>query len=254
LSNFATRELSYPSLTKMSPAGSKATSVGLRGRVNLVALFEEALHVVDRLVLAAEHHRDEPLRVELHHHVRPFVDHPEVVVLVEPDGVREGEAVRVLAPLLHVVALFVELEELRRLGAARRTDVAAARVDEEMFLRIDCHAFRFTDGVAGRHEGERHRVERNLRCGGFDSRLGGRCRLHFGAASAAAAASARSGLGRAATASRGLARLGRGSAAAACAALGVGGNAEHHRKNDHITFHGSLLLLRALQAVPDGPG
>src|SRR5712671_3474307 len=30
LSNFATRELSYPSATKISPAASQATSVGLR--------------------------------------------------------------------------------------------------------------------------------------------------------------------------------------------------------------------------------
>jgi len=42
-----------------------------------------------------------------------FVHHPEVVVLVEPDGVGEREAVRVLAPFLHVLAGLVELEELR---------------------------------------------------------------------------------------------------------------------------------------------
>ena len=189
----------------MSPCRSKATSVGRPklpprpppepGAVTtaasiLPAFLEEPLEVVDRFVLAAEHHGDQPLRVELHHHVRAFVDHPEVVVLVEPDGVGEREAVGVLAPLLDVLAGLVELEELRRLRAARRTGVAAARVDEEMLLGIDRDADGFTDGVAGGHQRQRDGVVGNLRRVLLELGLRRERGLLLGAESASAATAA----------------------------------------------------------------
>jgi hypothetical protein len=132
-------------------------------RIVLASFFEKALHVIDRFVLAPEHHGDQPLRVELHHHVRAFVDHPEVVFLVEADRVRERKAVGVLPPLLHILAGFVELEELRRLRAARRADVSASCVHEQMLLGVEGDADGLADRVSGRHERQRYGIVRNLR-------------------------------------------------------------------------------------------
>ena len=67
----------------------------------------------DRLGTAAQHHHDPSFGVELDDHVRPLVDHPDVVVLVDAHLVRELEAVDALAPLLDEGAVRVELEETR---------------------------------------------------------------------------------------------------------------------------------------------
>ena len=143
----------------------------LPGAVDLAAFFEEALHVIDGFILAAEHERHQALGIELHHHVRAFVDDPQVVVLVEADGVGEGEAVGVLAPLLDELVGLVELEQLGRLRAARRADVAAARVDEQVLLGIERDADGFADGVPRGHQRQRDRVVLNLRGVLFEFRL-----------------------------------------------------------------------------------
>ena len=52
-----------------------------------------------RLVAPAEHHQDLPGRAELDDHVRPFVRRPDVVVLVDANGMRERKTVEVLADL-----------------------------------------------------------------------------------------------------------------------------------------------------------
>ena len=88
------------------------------------------------------------LRVELDDHVRPFVRHPHVVVLVDAHGVRERRGVVVLAPLLDELQVLIEFEELRGRGAARRADIAAAGEHEQVTLRVLGHAHGFTDGVA----------------------------------------------------------------------------------------------------------
>ena len=97
----------------------------------------------------------------------------------------------VLAPFLDVLAGEIELEELRRLAAARRTVVAAARVDEQMLLGVDGDAFGFANRVAVGHERQRDGVVGNLRRVLFELRLRRGGGLLLGTRSASAAAPGR---------------------------------------------------------------
>ena len=56
---------------------------------------------IDRLRLPAQRHQDSPLRVELDDHARPFIDHPDVVLRIDPHHVREQEPVQPLSDLAH---------------------------------------------------------------------------------------------------------------------------------------------------------
>ena len=78
----------------------------------LFTALEVFLEIVDRFRLAAEDHLHHRIRVELDDHVRPFVHHPDVVVLV--DAHRVGKRRRVVArpPQLDELQVFVELEQL----------------------------------------------------------------------------------------------------------------------------------------------
>ena len=74
-----------------------------------------------------------PGGTELHDHVRAFVGRPDVVVAVDAHGVREREAVQVLADLADERSVGSELEQLRRrLRRARVLRVAGATEDEEV--------------------------------------------------------------------------------------------------------------------------
>ena len=158
MSNFTTRELPYPSVTKMLPAASNPTSVGRLntygsggGRRRSGRGRGDAL---DRFGPPADHHHDPSLGVELDDHVRPLVDRPDVVVAIDPHGVRELEPVQPLAELAHERAGPIELEQ---------PGVAAARVDEHVPLRIGRHADAFAQ-MKGRRELQevRDRVVRDL--------------------------------------------------------------------------------------------
>src|SRR5205085_11307198 len=151
----------------------------------------------------------------------------QVVVLVEADRMGVGEAVGVLAPFLDVLAGLVELEQLRGRGAARRPDVAAARVDEEMLLRIDRDADGLADRVSRGHQRQRHRVVGNLRRVLFELGLRSQRGLLFRAEPAAPAAA-------------GLRRL-RRSAAWRTAALGVADDADEQGEKRNVTLHDDLL-------------
>ena len=130
--------------------GRPAEQVLLRRRRRQRAV-EGAL---DRLGPPAEHHHDAALGVELDDHVRPLVHDPDVVVLVDADRVRELEAVEALADLADEVAVLVELEQAR---------VAAARVDEDVALRIGGDADALAEIQVRRQlEEVRHRRERDL--------------------------------------------------------------------------------------------
>ena len=77
--------------------------------------------LVRRFFLPPEDHRHVSFGVEADDHVRAFVDGPEVVVLVEADGVRVRPGVEPLADLAEELAGLVEQQDLRR-GARRRPD------------------------------------------------------------------------------------------------------------------------------------
>jgi len=124
---------------------------------------------VDRLRLAADRHQDAAVLVELHDQVGGLVNHPDVVLRVDTDDVREHEAVDADPDLADEGALVVELEQAR---AAVREDARPAerggrrpraRVDEDVALRVGGDARHFTEiQLVGQLQEVRHRVERNL--------------------------------------------------------------------------------------------
>ncbi len=64
-------------------------------------------------ISSPEIHQHDTFRVELHHGHRSFVDHPEIAIFVEPDGVGVGQPVDAAADFADEVAFFVELQQLR---------------------------------------------------------------------------------------------------------------------------------------------
>ena len=103
-----------------------------RRAFEMVAFLDEALEPVERLVLAAERHRHAAVGTVLDDHVRAFVDHPDVVFLVDADGVREAGGVVVRSPLLDELQARIELEEHRRRAALDRRGLAGASEHEQM--------------------------------------------------------------------------------------------------------------------------
>src|SRR5213596_2216914 len=100
LSNFATRELMYPSLMKMLPWVSHVTSVDWRARrVDALPWFGA---IVRSFLLAAKHHRHAAFWIELDNHIRAFVDGPEVVLPIDAHRVCERPGVQILADLADV--------------------------------------------------------------------------------------------------------------------------------------------------------
>ena len=95
--------------------------------------------------LAAEHHQNAPLRIELHDHVRAFIDGPEVVLGVDPHGVGEGPGVQVMPDFAHESAILVELQDLRGGGSVRGTGGVAARENVHLALRIHRDAGGFAE-------------------------------------------------------------------------------------------------------------
>src|SRR5687767_13714769 len=66
-----------------------------------------------RLRLAAQHHLDPPVRVELDHLRRHLVDDPDVVLAIDAHLLRLQEAVRPLTDLTDERARAIELEQPR---------------------------------------------------------------------------------------------------------------------------------------------
>ena len=127
----------------MLPCASHVTSVGRPNRYFSGGAGRQRAveRPRDRLRPSAEHHHDPSLGVELDDHVRPLVDDPDVVLRIDPHGVRELEAVQTLADLAHEGPVLIELEQTR---------VAAAVVDEHVSLRVGGDADAFAEIQVGR--------------------------------------------------------------------------------------------------------
>ena len=77
----------------------------------------------DRLRLTPEHQTDAAISIELHDLVGRRVDRPDVVLRIDPQPDRRVEAVDILAPLPHELAVSVEHEQFR--AAVRERPVVA---------------------------------------------------------------------------------------------------------------------------------
>src|ERR1700751_3648771 len=64
-------------------------------------------------LLAPEHHHNPALWVELHDHVRAFVDRPDVVIFVHADSMSERPSVQIFSYLADIVSIGTKLEQLR---------------------------------------------------------------------------------------------------------------------------------------------
>ena len=130
---------------KMLPCVSQVTSVGWRnwpltaGSGGL-GCFQGFGSFVGRFLLAPEHHHHAAFGIELDDHVGAFVDGPEVIVLVEADGMREGPGVEIVADFANVLSVGPEFENLRSGGGIGRSGGVATREDEDVFLRVDGHS------------------------------------------------------------------------------------------------------------------
>ena len=105
---------------------------------------------VGGFLLAAEHHDDAALGIELDHHVRALVGHPDIVLGIDLDGVAERPGVEVLADFADELALGVEFQQLRRRRRIGRPAGVAARQHENMALGIDRDAGYFAEIHVGR--------------------------------------------------------------------------------------------------------
>ena len=108
-------------------------------------MLQRAGAFVGGFLLAAEDHDHAAGRVELDDHVRAFVGDPDVVVFIDADGVGEGPGVEVVADLAEVVAVGVELEELRGGCAVGGAGGVAAGEDEDVALGVDGYAGSFAE-------------------------------------------------------------------------------------------------------------
>jgi hypothetical protein len=101
--------------------------------------------LVRGFLLAAEHHHDPAVGIELDHHVRALVDGPDVIVFVDADGVGEGPRVEVMTDLAHELPVGVELQQLRRGGAVGRPACPTTGENEHVAFRIDRDPRHFTE-------------------------------------------------------------------------------------------------------------
>jgi hypothetical protein len=96
-------------------------------------------------MLAAEHHDHTALGIELDHHVRALVGHPDIVLGVHLYGVAERPGVKVLADLAEEFPLSIEFQQLRRRRGIGRSAGVAARQYENVAFRIERHAGHFAE-------------------------------------------------------------------------------------------------------------
>ena len=133
-------------------------------------MFEGRGAFVRSFLLAPEHHLDPPLGIELDHHVRALVGDPDVVLGVDLHGMRERPGVEVMADLAQIIAVGVELEQLRRRRAIGWAGRVPSMQHEDMALRIERDAGNFAEVEIGR---QMQKVRRGFIRDGRDFLSGG---------------------------------------------------------------------------------
>src|SRR4029077_11726523 len=83
--------------------------------------------------------------IEFDNHVRAFVGNPDVVILVDFDGVGEGPGVKMVADFAENFSVWRKFKELRGGGGVGGSSGVAAGEDENVALRIDGNASGFAE-------------------------------------------------------------------------------------------------------------
>src|ERR1700674_4353795 len=120
------------------------------GRQRRLDVLERLGAFVRGFLLAAEDHDDAAFGIELDDHVGAFVGDPDVVVLIDLDGVGEGPGIEMVADLAEKFSVGGELEELRGARAIGGTCAVATREDEDVAFGIHGDAGGFAEVEVGR--------------------------------------------------------------------------------------------------------
>src|SRR5260370_38404301 len=102
-------------------------------------MIQRACALVRGLLLAPEHHNHPTCRIELDHHVRPFIGDPDVVLFVDSYSVCVGPCIEIASNLAKVCAVWSELQELGSACTVSWTRGVATRKDENVASAVHCH-------------------------------------------------------------------------------------------------------------------
>ena len=108
-------------------------------------MSQRAGALVGSFLLASEDHQDATLRAELDDHVGALVGHPDVVFLVDLDGVRKAPGIEVMPDLANVLSVGIEFEQLRGGRAIGRSRGVATREHEDVTPGVDGYAGSFSE-------------------------------------------------------------------------------------------------------------
>src|SRR5216684_3328402 len=120
------------------------------GRQRRLDVFEGFGAFVGGFLLASKDHDDAAFGIKFDDHVRAFVGDPDVVVLVDFYGVREGPSVKVMADFAEKFSVGSELEELRGSGGIGGAGGVGAGEYEDVAFRIDGDTGDFAEMGVGR--------------------------------------------------------------------------------------------------------
>ena len=102
-----------------------------------IRMFQGLGAFVRGFLFASEHQHHFSFGIELDDHVRTFVGHPDVIVLINFHGVRKRPGVEVMANLANEFSVGAKLEELRGGGTVGWSRGAAARKNNNVPFRIE---------------------------------------------------------------------------------------------------------------------
>src|ERR1700682_738520 len=113
-------------------------------------MFQRLGAFVGGFLLAAKNHDDAAFGIELDDHVGAFVGDPDVVVLIDANGMCEGPRVKVVANFADEPAVGKKLKELRGAGSVSGAGAVATREDKDVAFGIDGDADGFAEMGVGR--------------------------------------------------------------------------------------------------------